>query len=298
MARGEVPRWDEVFQLEPCRDLPSFALVAGHAMEERTLEVFLRAHHCACFYGVLVDRIADHQVKSSPEFMALAQRLCTEWKRSLVELTKDEVLAEEAISQSMRAWRLGVALERTALSRRGLSPRRYARLVLLKLGWAELASDTLLHLSCEPGRARLFRHATFALMLGLQCLDDAVDAPEDAALRGVDIPAALGVPRAQLFRAGVWLTRAAASPARQGGFERFARWLADRADAVSRLHPEGSSLDSDLGGYALASLLEETCRHSAACFSTRSVGITSSERLPSRPGLRNSRSRISPLSVP
>lgn len=278
MARGQACRWDEVFQLEPCRELPRFALGEALIKGEQRLEPFLRAHHCACFHGVLVDRLADRQAEPSAGLEELACHLLTHWRRSLAEATGDAGMADQSISKALRAWRLGVRLEQEGLAQRRLSPQRYARLVLLKLSWAGLASDCLLLRITDTRRLQLFRHAYLMLMLGMQCMDDAVDAPEDAALHGTDIPAVLGMTRASLFRTGVWLTRAAVEPAREGGFERFAAWLSARAEEVARLHLEGSSVAQDFEGYILASLLEETCRPKSLPVPAGSAATTCSGR--------------------
>lgn len=297
MAQGQRCRWDEAFQLEPCRDLPRFALEEAPGEGKQPLEPFLRAHHSACFYGVLVDRLADRQAQPSPGLEELAHHLLAHWRRSLAEATGDAGMAEQAISKALRAWRLGVALEQEALARRRLRPLRYARLVLLKLGWAGLASDCLLRRTAEPRRLQLFRRSYLTLMLGMQCMDDAVDAPEDAALHGTDIPAVLDETRASLFRAGVWLTRAAVEPAREGGFERFASWLSARAEEVAKLHPGGSSVAQDFQGYILAALLEETCRPKSLIAPAGSAATTCSGRSMMSPVPGTWRSWTTPSSV-
>src|SRR5689334_7104589 len=72
LARTPEASWADTFQLQPSRELPLFALPAGSSEDERTLEAFQRAHHAACFHNVLVDRMADRQVPTTPERERLA----------------------------------------------------------------------------------------------------------------------------------------------------------------------------------------------------------------------------------
>jgi hypothetical protein len=278
LATGGSARWDAIFKLEPCRDLPVFAATPDLPVEALHLDAFRAAHHCACFYGVLADRLADRQVAPSPQLEDLLAHFLAHWRRSLARASGDPVLADRAIARGLRLWGAGVRLEQAALARRSLGLVRYARIVLLKLGWAGIASEHLLRRMREPRRAGLFRDAYLLLMLSLQCVDDAMDGAEDEALHGASIPTALGFPPPALFAAGARLARAAALDARAGGFERFARWISGRADELDRLTAARISVHCKVAGLAIASTLEEACRSIAQRTRGGSGAMTSSAR--------------------
>jgi hypothetical protein len=290
-------RWDEIFKLEPCRDLPIFAVAPDLPVEEQRLEAFRVAHHCACFCGVLADRLADRQVDPSPALDQLLAHFWAHWRRALGEADGDLALSDRAIVLGLRTWRRGVQLEQAALAGGSLSLRRYARIILLKLGWAGIASECLLRQVPNPRRARAFRHAYLLLMLGMQCIDDAADSTEDEALHGASFPAVLGFPPAGLFAAGGQLTRAAAAAAREGGFERLAQWSSERAEELNSLTSERVSMEGRLAGLVIASTLEETCQSIAERYFGNNAVTTSCARstLTHRP--KSSRSGIT-LSSP
>ena len=272
LARTAEARWSDVFRLEPCRDLPHFALARGLLLDEDDIARFRRAHHGACFHGTLVDRLADKQVDPSGQLGRLAQCFKEFAKRALGEADGDAAKSCRSIESGLRTWRLGVRCERAALARRSLTLRQYAYIILLKLGWAGTASESLLRR--VPERVRVpFRRAYFLLMLALQCADDAIDWREDRALHGVDFPALLGFTPEGLFWASIWLTRAATRAAAEGHFDRFAAWLDGRAEEVERLRKERASHKDSLAGLVIASTLEEACQ-SCVHHCPGSAGVT------------------------
>lgn len=275
LARSPEASWADVFRLQPSRELPLFALPVDSPGDERTLEAFQRAHHGACFYNVLVDRMADRQAPTTPERERLATHFLAYWRRSLAEADGDEHHTTKVIDRGIRAWRRGVALEQAALARRSLDRRRYGRIILLKLGWAGLASECLLRHRVEASRARLFRCAFFLLASGMQCVDDAADAAEDEAVHGLGVPAALGFPPTAFFTAGALLTRAAAFTASRGRFERFAQWLSHRASELEWIRQRRVRPADNLAGMVIASSLEAVCLSVSRPTRDSTVGITS-----------------------
>lgn len=275
LARTAEAGWADVFQLQPSRELPLFALPTDSPGEERAMEPFLRAHHAACFHNVLVDRMADQQAPWTHERQQLAMHFLAYWRRSLAQAHGRQCHTDRMIDHSIRAWRRGVGLERMALARRSLDGKRYGRIILLKLGWAGLASDCLLRQRVEADRARLFRAAFFLLAAGMQCVDDAADASEDKALHGLGVPEALGFPSTALFTAGALLTRAAASTAERGRFERFAQWLSLRASELELIRQRRVRALDNLAGMVIASSLEAICLSVTRSTRDSTVGITS-----------------------
>ncbi|MBM7115695.1 hypothetical protein [Archangium primigenium] len=275
LARTPDAGWADVFQLQPSSELPLFALSTGDLEDEDTLASFRRAHHAACFYNVLVDRMADHQAPATPERQRLARHFLEYWRLSLARAQGKERHAARVIERAIRAWRRGIGLERMALARGSLDGEHYGRIILLKLGWAGLASECLLRQRVEPPRHPLFRSAFFLLASGMQCVDDAADALEDKALHGSGIPQALGFPPNALFTAGALLTRAAASTAARGRFDRFAQWLSHRASELERIRERRVRPVDNLAGMVIASSLEAVCLAVSRSTHNSTGGITS-----------------------
>jgi hypothetical protein len=276
LARTPEAGWVDVFQLAPCRDLPLFALPEVLPCDARTLDAFRRAHHCACFYSVLVDRMADQQAATTPERARLAEHLLVHWRQSLAEAEGDEARALWAIDRGVRALHDGIGLERLALTRRSLSLDSYGRSILLKLGWAGIASEALLRPRLEEHRIWLFRCTFNLLASALQVVDDAEDSAEDEATRGIHFPAALGFPPASLFTASALLTKSAASAAARGGFKRFAEFLSHRASELEQIRKRRIRPADNLAGIVIASSLEAVCLSVAGSTLDSTAGISSS----------------------
>jgi hypothetical protein len=268
--------WADVFQLAPSLDLPLFALPDGLPVDAQTLMAFRRAHHCACFYSVLVDRLADQQAASTAELQALADHFLSQWRRSLAEAAGERAFAAWAVDQGARALRLGATLERVALSRRRMSLRRYGHGILLKLGWASIASESLLRHRAWGRQLEHFRRAFNLLAIALQVIDDAEDRAEDTATRGANFPSVLGFPPTALFTAGTLLTRTAATAAAQGGFSQFARWLTQRHRELDKLRARHVQPMDNLAGLVICSSLESLC----LCVATRIHGPTGATTSP------------------
>ncbi len=275
LARAPSAGWADVFRLAPSLDLPLFALPEDSACEPFTLEAFLRAHHCACFYSVLVDRMADAQAAITPERERLADHFLEHWRRRLAQASGDPAHAIGAIDRGVRALRLGVRIERTALDRRSLGLRRYGYAILLKLGWAGIATECLLRRRVPKRQLRLFRGAFHLLASALQVVDDAEDHADDEAVRGSSFPSVVGLPPAAFFTAGVLLTRAAAAIAAQGHFARFARWLSEREAELDQIRRRRIGPMDNLAGMVIASSLENICLSMAGLTHDNIAAITS-----------------------
>ncbi|HYI02832.1 hypothetical protein, partial [Hyalangium sp.] len=259
LARTSDAGWADVFRLAPSLDLPLFAQPGERPCDERTLDAFRRAHHCACFYSVLVDRMADQQAATTPERERLAAHFLSSWRQSLTEADGERAHAVGAVDHGARALRCGANLERAALARQAMGLRRYGHSILLKLGWASTASECLLRHRVEAHRLGRFRSAFNLLAMALQVVDDAEDGAEDEAVRGTSFPAMLGFPPAAFFTAGAMLTRAAMSAASQGGFEQFAQWLTLRSEELDQLRKRHVRPGDNLAGMVIASSLEAVC---------------------------------------
>lgn len=250
--------WADVFRLEPSLELPLFTERADHPYEPALLNAFLEAHHCACFYSVLVDRMADRQADSTLEREQLAACFLEHWRHRLTQATGDPPVALADVARAVQALQKGIHMEQGAISHRSLDLNTYGQSILLKLAWAHTASECLLR-NQQQQRRNLFRRAFQLLALALQVVDDAQDSAEDLAVRGTSFPVLLGFAPAALFSAGVLLTREAIFAAAQGGFERFAQWLSNRTHELERLRRKHVRPEDSLGGMVIFSSLEALC---------------------------------------
>jgi hypothetical protein len=251
--------WADVFRLAPSLELPVFAQPGDRPCDSRTLDAFRQAHHCACFYSVLVDRMADQQAATTPKRERLAAHFLAHWRQSLTKADGDRTHAVWTVDRGARALRCGANLERAALSQQTLGLRRYGYSILLKLGWASAASECLLRHRVELHQLECFRSAFNLLATAMQVIDDAEDSAEDEAVRGTSFPAMLGYPAAAFFTAGTMLTRAAISAASQGGFELFSQWLTHRSAELDQLRRRHVRPEDNLAGMVIASSLEAVC---------------------------------------
>jgi hypothetical protein len=259
LARTPDEGWADVFRLAPCLDLPLFTQLEDRPRDTPTLDAFRRAHHCACFYSVLVDRMADEQAATTPERERLAAHFQEHWRHGLTEAHGHREQAVWTVDHGARALHCGTRLERAALSRKTMGLRRYGYSILLKLGWASAASECLLRHQVEQYRVGLFLRAFQLLALALQVVDDAEDSIEDETVRGISFPAMLGFAPAAFFTAGSLLTHAARSAASQGGFERFTQWLTDRSAELDQLRRKHIRPEDNLAGMVISSSLESVC---------------------------------------
>jgi hypothetical protein len=133
----------------------------------------------------------------------------------------------------------------------------YAAIVREKLGWIAAPSQALLRMTREPRRLTPFQQAHDLYLIGLQAIDDMIDAEEDRALRGTDVPGALGCSAGALVRAAPMLVRRAAATASTGGFTWFANWLDAFAGAISSWRLAGDALGDELDAIGIAGEIEE-----------------------------------------
>lgn len=248
--------WGDFVQLEPNRDLPAYALEDGSGVTADELARYSEAHRCGGYHGLLLDRLADGQAEGAEALAELLAHAREWWRDSLVYAVADPRLADAAIESSLRVWRAGTIMERRALTVRNgrgapLAPERYVWIVCAKLRWIGVAARLMVRAAAGPARARAFRRVHDRFLLGLQCLDDAVDGDEDRALFGRDYASALDVPPEALVRAAAVFTRQAEALARRDRFDRFAAWLAGRAAWLEGL-PAGADLRAAFAAAVIA----------------------------------------------
>lgn len=194
--------WGEYVTLDVLRDLPSYmADAVPGGVSSRVLSRYRRAHHCAGFYGLLVDRVADGQVVEDRALREDRARVWSAWLDALHLACGSRARAKAMIAEAMARWSRAVADEDAAMRRGHMEPEEYGALVRGKVSYLWVASEAMLRTEgvSDERRAEL-RDGFERLMLALQCNDDAMDEDEDRERWGKSVPEVLGV-RAQWLSA-------------------------------------------------------------------------------------------------
>lgn len=236
--------WGDFVRLAPTRDPVAFAR-EGQRISADALLPFVGAHHACGFYGILLDRVADHQIELDDPLRRIRKGLRRAWERRLAVALGSTEAARRVIARSVSRWRKGFRLERELLAGRSADPTSdYPRMLHLKLGWIASTPHAMLERFGETWRADRFRLAFHLFLSGLQVRDDVADRAEDRALWGRDVPSVLGASDGCLLRLATLLFSAAARTAHDGQFVEFGAWLTAYA-AESDVFVEGSDRLSD-----------------------------------------------------
>jgi hypothetical protein len=253
-------RWGDFVRLHPNRELPLYAAQAPDGdlgLDADDLGPFLRAHHLGAFAWLVRDRLEDGQVETGDRLLELAEAFEQRWREAIIDGTGDAVLARTLFRRATTRWQRGTRAEQRVLAAGSMRAPIYAAIVREKLGWIGAPSQALLHVSGDPRRLRPFLQAHDLYLVGLQAIDDVIDAEEDRALRGADVPSALGCSPGALVRAAPKLVSRAAAAAAGGGFTWFARWLDAFAGTLSSWRLAGDALGDELDAIGIAGEIEE-----------------------------------------
>jgi hypothetical protein len=266
LTRSPDRPWSDFVRLHPNRELPLYAAQARDGQLGLTaveLGPFLRAHHLGAFAWLVRDRLEDGQVEAEDHFVELAEVFEQCWREAIIDGTGKVVLAETLFRRAALRWQRGTRAEREVLASGSMRAPIYAAIVREKLGWIGAPSQALLQV--KGGRIRLtsFLHAHDLYLVGLQALDDVIDAEEDRALRGTDVATALGCSRGALLRVAPMLVRRAAATAAAGGFSWFATWLDAFAGAISSWRLAGDAVGDELDAIGIAGEIEDAIVHGA-----------------------------------
>jgi hypothetical protein len=253
--------WSDFVGLHPNRALPVYAAQALDGtlgIAEADLTPYLRAHHIGGFTWLLRDRLEDGQV-ADPEdgLFELAEVFDRCWREALTDATGDAPLADLLCRRAAARWRRGTGAENRLLAACAVRAPIYAAIVREKLSWIGVPSHALLLAHGDRRRVPAFLHAHDLFMLGLQAVDDVVDANQDRALRGGDVPTALCCSPGALVRVAPKLVQRAAAVAAESGFSWFANWLEAFADAITTWRLDGDRLGDELDAIGIAGEIEE-----------------------------------------
>lgn len=259
--------WSDFVGLHPNRALPVYAAQAADGTlgaTEVDLVRYLRAHHIGGFTWLLRDRLEDGQV-ADPEdgLFELAEVFDRRWREAVGAATGDPPLADLLCRRAAARWRRGTGAENRLLAACAVRAPIYAAIVREKLSWIGVPSQALLLSHGDPRRVPRFLHAHDLFMLGLQAVDDVVDANQDRALRGGDVPTALCCSPGALVRVAPKLVQRAAAAAAEGGFTWFANWLDAFADAIVSWRLDGDRVGDELDAIGIAGEIEEAVLNAA-----------------------------------
>ena len=253
--------WGYFVGLHPNRELPVYAAQAqgrgGLCLSEGALARYVRAHHLGGFTWLLRDRLEDGQVATDDQLLELSAIFGVAWRDALADATGNVTLSELVCRRACARWRRGTEAESRVLARGSLRPPIYAAVVREKLGWISAPAQALLADSWDPRRVTAFLHAHDLFLLGLQLIDDVVDARQDRELRGGDVPSAIGCSPGALVRAAPKLLEGAAVAAADGGFSWFAAWLEQFAHATRSWRIAGDALGDELDAIGIAGEIEQ-----------------------------------------
>lgn len=199
--------WRDYVRQPPMFDLPGYmADRAPRAVSPAALRRYRRAHHCAGFYGLIVDRVEDGQVADSAALRSERAWLRSVWVAQLGQACGSTASAKTEITATMQALRQGASDARTSRTAGALDAEHYAAAVRKRVGFLWVATGLMLrvHGAGEDviDQARTdFEH----IMIALQCCDDAVDDEEDRELFGQSAAASLGVAPSALQATGAMM---------------------------------------------------------------------------------------------
>jgi hypothetical protein len=246
--------WEDYTRLEALYDLPLFVAPLVKSMPARALARFRRAHHCAGFYGLVLDRLGDRQATPDPELMRLCAHLRTWWRSTLADALGNAGSADQIICSAIARWRRALCRERVALAGRELSIPEYAALIVDKTRWLAATSAAMLYRYGASENITGFLRCYDLMLVGFQCRDDAMDHGEDRARNLRSFADALDVPPTGLFLAARVLIEHSAAGARLANLDTLANWLSQHASRPFHVHVAG---DPILGSFAAMMLSSE-----------------------------------------
>lgn len=260
LTKSPEGRWSDFVGLHPNRELPVYAAQASDgapALSAIDLNRYVRAHHVGGFCWLLRDRLEDGQVDPDDDLIELADVFDLRWREAIGDATADSALAALLCERATNRWERGTRAERCLLGGGSVRPPIYASIVREKLSWIAAPAHGLLQAHGDPRRARPFRRAHDLFMLGLQAIDDVIDMKQDRALRGSDVPRALGCSPAALMRTAPKLVQRASAVAAGAGFTWFATWLDAFAGAIHGWRLDGDPFVDELDAIGIAGEIEE-----------------------------------------
>lgn len=260
LAESAAGRWVDFVTLEPNRELP--LLIAdelageGREMPRSCLRAFREAHHIGGCAMMAADRLADLQVRAEPRMIAVRRILLRAWCDRLGEAMGSRENAQQLIDRFLVQWKAGVTLERLMLKgRRGW--KAYAKSARLKLQWVCGTTCAMLDGLGLHQRAEALAEGYTCFLFALQCRDDVSDTIEDARVRGVSLPAAIGVSPGALVRAAPLFGMRAAEFMHLAKFPRLGSWMDDYSRPLNGFLTGENPVYDQIVGMSIARSFDE-----------------------------------------
>lgn len=186
-------------------DLPALVAVETDIPTDE-LQRWTRAHHCAGFYGLVTDRIADGQVVPDAALRADQAWMFECWVSHFAIACGDLDEARSRIERERAQWTAAVERERSWSRGVRISIEDYGRVVRAKCAFLWVTAEAMLEHGGVPlHRVAQIREAFERVMIALQCCDDARDGDEDREMRGASTAELLGVDEHSLNAAAALL---------------------------------------------------------------------------------------------
>ena len=243
LTKRKDGQWGDFVQYLPNIELPVFAAESRNQayrfqLNQEKIDHYRKAHHCAVYCGILIDRIIDHQVVETANIKKVKRFLLRQWLESLSQAVGTRSEASSKVRDSMELLGKSKKIESNAFKTGSLVPDSYVLSIRQKMYWAGIASFMLLEKLGDLRRYQAFRNAYELLLIGLQCIDDARDEVEDTRLMGISYPALLSIPSRSLYAAASKFVLAAVDSAQSGGFVSFGKWLEAFHQSIDSSIPE------------------------------------------------------------
>ncbi|MDJ0765805.1 MAG: hypothetical protein QNJ97_22665 [Myxococcota bacterium] len=247
----------EAFTVQPLMyDMPRFVLdIIGDGVAPEILQRFCYAHHCAGFFGLLYDRLADGHISDAAEVSCLLPVFSRTWQEALTQATGDPAGSAVIVALATQRLVYGTARQSEALRARAISGATYAASVADKVYWLAATTVMLLERFGTSADVAGFLECFYLTLLGMQCLDDALDADEDTRLFGASYSDALGYSAGSLYCAGLLVLNEALKKLNSLELNDWIQWLITYKKALSSSRIIGEPWLDAFGGVALATEL-------------------------------------------
>jgi hypothetical protein len=254
---GITPRpdggWGDYVREPVMFDLP--AMLADE-LDTRAFDAskWTRAHHCAGFFGLVADRVADQQVFEDAALRDDRAWLFEQWRSTLAEACGDQREAERRIDDERAIWRTAVEEERRWTAGSVVDANAYSTVVRGKCAFLWITSAMMLeHNGVALARIAQVRESFERVMIALQCCDDARDNDEDRELKGASTCDLLAVDGATLDATAALVLQRLGAVSPPTALATYAMTAAERAMAAV---PEAKRFLAALGAMAITQRLE------------------------------------------
>ncbi len=236
--------WLDFVHHQPVFDLPAWmAEAVDCAIDARALTLFRRAHHCATFFGILSDRVADGLVRADRALDRESTWLRREWESALALACVSGARASRHIADARRSWLDGARSAREWLSSQtqraqapSLSAQTCAAMIAKRVEYLWVSSGAMLHqFAIDAARTSALRVAFDRTLLALHLHEDAVESDDAHTIRGPNIAEALRLDEATMRATSALLLRSVTQIPVSTRYDEWCRTTANRVQSALTL---------------------------------------------------------------